>query len=463
MTKDNPVPVLVDPELELNVVGTVYDELTDRPKEQILDMLCRTPPDFLGQPILREGWACLQSLVHERKRVSNLSFETSMERRGHPLKDVGEARFLRKVTVLSDFDHISLDESMSHLIELYARREVVRLARIAAESARDFTNETFMDSVKELMARSDELQAGIMGVHHTPTLANRIAQIFADRDGKFADPRVDRIAKTGISELDELFRLGVGLHLVGARMHTGKSLLGAQIALEAIRLEETVLYVNLDMPDAQYTKRMASAMSGIPGWKLDSGAYDHESLRRLSNTIGSGLFLESLPASTPWSRIEGMIRSHVRRFGTRVIVLDYFTQIKKPSSGRQSSDASSWAELSQAIKGVAMELGLCIVLLAQLNREGDGVEAEARHLRETGALEQDATTILLLWKTTQGDRKIKLAKDQNGPNAGRVLDLELDRDTLRLRAIQHMTDAPSPKEEPAGFKGRYQKPRGATT
>ena len=91
------------------------------------------------------------------------------------------------------------------------------------------------------------------------------------------------------------------------------------------------------------------------------------------------------------------IRGAVLRHGVKMVAIDYFGLIGRPDPGKGSSPYYEAAKLSGQIRALAQTLGVCIVLLCQVNRDGAEGEPGMEDLRETGQLEQDAQTILALY------------------------------------------------------------------
>jgi replicative DNA helicase len=109
------------------------------------------------------------------------------------------------------------------------------------------------------------------------------------------------------------------------------------------------------------------------------------------------------------------------REGIRLVVIDYLQLIV---SGEKSGNRQEQvADVSRRLKGMAKELSIPVVALAQLNRksevDGEGVRRKPRlsDLRESGSIEADADVVLLLHQGDQSERVVEciLAKNRNGP------------------------------------------------
>jgi replicative DNA helicase len=86
-------------------------------------------------------------------------------------------------------------------------------------------------------------------------------------------------------------------------------------------------------------------------------------------------------------------------------------------------------QVSRGMKALAKELNIMVLSLSQLNRQGEGIEPELPHLKESGAIEEDADTVILL-HTERGEQDkarlvlAKIAKNRQGPIARLALRFE---------------------------------------
>jgi replicative DNA helicase len=114
----------------------------------------------------------------------------------------------------------------------------------------------------------------------------------------------------------------------------------------------------------------------------------------------------------------------------KLFVIDYL-QLLHSTSRKADNRQQEIADISGGIKALAKELAVPIIVLSQLNRElekrGDNATPRLSDLRESGAIEQDADLVGLLYKTKDEDEnsgqtdqdaipvKLYIAKQRNGP------------------------------------------------
>ncbi len=146
---------------------------------------------------------------------------------------------------------------------------------------------------------------------------------------------------------------------------------------------------------------------------------------RLSKTP---LWIDDDSGLTP-SMMHAKLRRYQRENGLRIAFIDYL-QLMYPDVRRQNRE-EEMREISRSIKGVARDLKIPVVALAQLNRQVEargGKKPAMSDLRESGSLEQDADLILLLhrpdsYETTDrpGEVDVIVAKNRNGPTGTATL------------------------------------------
>lgn len=257
-----------------------------------------------------------------------------------------------------------------------------------------------------------------------PTMGEAVADVLTRLEQRAAGRRTD-VVPTGVQALDKL--LGGGLTpgrvmVVAGRPGTGKSTLAREIALAAAR-RGPVLLASLEMPSAEITDALLVRCASVPSdrfvdaLRLTDDDYSRiaegaDELSRLPITVidDGSLSVERL-SSHAWGVA-----------GLKLIVVDYL-QLMTPPSGLPKGVTTNdrVAALSRAVKRLALEMGVPIVLLSQLSRDVErrGGEPALQDLRDSGAIEQDADICALLWTAREGEDNrligVRLAKNRGGP------------------------------------------------
>ncbi len=218
------------------------------------------------------------------------------------------------------------------------------------------------------------------------------------------------------------------LIIVAGRPSMGKTTLAINMAESAVVGEsKSALIFSMEMSAEQLTMRMLSSIGRIDQTHLRTGRLADDDWNRLDSAMrqlqSTRLFIDETPALTP-TELQARARRLKREKGLDLIVVDYLQLMQVP--GTKENRATEISEISRSLKALAKELKVPVIALSQLNR---GVEQRQdkkpvmSDLRESGALEQDADVILLIYREEvydantpkKGIADIIIAKQRNGP------------------------------------------------
>ena len=241
---------------------------------------------------------------------------------------------------------------------------------------------------------------------------------------------------TGFQDLDNLTG---GLHdsefvVLAARPSMGKTALATNIA-EYVAIEANVptLFVSLEMARLELAQRMLCSQGRIDANKFRSGFLSKEDRSKLieaSAKLGKApMFVDDTPARTV-TEIAACARRLKRKQNLGLIVIDYL-QLIQPDDPRDPRQEQV-AKMARRLKALARELRIPVLCLAQLNRQTEQGKESHRprlsHLRESGAIEQDADVVMFIHreeyyhtreeaqeKGIAGQADVIVAKQRNGP------------------------------------------------
>lgn len=208
------------------------------------------------------------------------------------------------------------------------------------------------------------------------------------------------------------------LVIVAARPSVGKTALVVQAALHSAQQGHPTLFLSLEMSGNQLTDRMIASLARVDMQKirqpktLDEGEWTR--IGRAGETIsGMPLLIDDTSAITV-DAIAARVRQADAMHRLGLVVIDYLTQIKPP---RANTTNDGVQEITRTLKDLAKRVRVPVILLSQLNRDGDR-EPTLVSLRDSGAIEQDADVVILLHRADADDRgliKCNVAKQRNGP------------------------------------------------
>jgi replicative DNA helicase len=236
---------------------------------------------------------------------------------------------------------------------------------------------------------------------------------------------------TGFDEFDRKtggLRPG-DLVIVAGRPSMGKTTFAVNMAeFAALQggVKASVAIFSMEMPSEQLMTRMLSSIGRVSLGHIRSGQISDDDWPRITGAAGqlseARIFIDETPALTP-TELRARARRVHREHGLGLVVVDYLQLMQVP--GNSENRATEIAEISRGLKALAKELRVPVIALSQLNR---GVEQRVdkkpvmSDLRESGAIEQDADMILLIYReevydkntTKKGIAEIDLAKHRNG-------------------------------------------------
>lgn len=224
------------------------------------------------------------------------------------------------------------------------------------------------------------------------------------------------------------------VHVIAARPGVGKTSFAMQVALNAARNGADVLIISLEMSYTELIERLIANTAEISLTQIRNGNIGNEGMGRIHTAAHAVREIPITIEDRATLDILG-VASAARRWARRnnnnqpkLIIIDYLQLIKPERvKGRDRTRQEEVSEMSRRVKGLARELDVAILLLAQLNRQS----AEANRppklhdLRESGAIEQDADLVSFLWKavttapgeTPPATEQVELIceKNRNGP------------------------------------------------
>ena len=384
---------------------------------------CGLSADDFYIDAFREVFSRIQRLWEENKPIDFVTVNSACE--GCEL--VGGIEGLKRI--VSANGELLLKNNFKSYADIVrdksARRRLIAISRGIIEIAYsvDKTLDQMRDEYERLITNESE------STELTPVsevLMNVFSELIAAKDkGRIPGQR------TGWSDLD-VFIGGLEkgtLTVVGARPAMGKSVFGANIAeYVAVDEKKAAVYFNLEMRENEVMQRMLSSRSAVRYSDLRFGMLDEHKYSLIGEAmdkLGSApLYISDKPSVT-LGEIKSISRGIKRRHGEiGIIVIDYL-QLMGYKSGYNANRNDIIGELSRGLKTLAKELDCPIVALSQLSR---AVEARAdkrpmmSDLRESGSVEQDADTIIMLYRdeyynkesADKGKAEVIVAKARQG-------------------------------------------------
>jgi replicative DNA helicase len=310
-------------------------------------------------------------------------------------------------------------------VEYYARivKEKATLRNLIYAANKILTNAYEADQESDLIL--DEAESSIFAVADDRLKAGFVPmrelvnESFPKIEQLFEHKRLVTGVPTGFVDLDEMTRgLQPGdLVIIAARPSMGKTSLVLNMAQHvAVQGDQTVGFFSLEMSKESLFIRLLTSEAQIDSHRLMSGHIADRDYSRISHALerlsSMRLFIDDT-ANIGVLEMRAKSRRLQAEHGLSVIVVDYIQLMN--ARGRYENRTLELASISRSLKGLAKELNVPIVVLSQLSR---APESRSDHrpqlsdLRESGALEQDADVVILIYRDDAYNR------DPNNPDAG---------------------------------------------
>lgn len=321
----------------------------------------------------------------------------------------------------------------------------------------DFEGEVdpLMDQVEADILRVRHLRATHQQVPMREAVAKALEQIdvYHERQGVVMGlsagyPDLDRLTG-GLNPAD--------LFVLAGRPSTGKTSLAMNIA-EHVSVDQRlpVGVFSLEMTQAQLVMRMLCSRARVNFRNVRDGFMGASDFPRLttaaSQLSGAPIWIDD---SNGLSVLElrAKARRMVSQYGIKLLVVDYL-QLLHSTSRKAESRQQEVADISAGLKGLAKELQIPVLVLSQLSRELDREKnrrPRLSDLRESGAIEQDADLVGILYKKptpsdAEPDRNsvptnLWIGKQRNGP-ADEDVELVFVKNLTRFESLAHVSEPP---------------------
>jgi replicative DNA helicase len=268
---------------------------------------------------------------------------------------------------------------------------------------------------------------------------------------------------TGFLDFDKMTS---GLHggemiVIAARPSMGKTSLVMNI-VEHVVLEEKqpVGVFSLEMTAESLVLRMLCSRARVNMRNIRDGFLAERDFPKLTGAAGklanAPLYIDDT-AGLSILQLRAKARRMYQQYGVKLIVIDYL-QLLNASSSRVENRQQEVAQISNGVKALAKELNVPVIVLSQLNRELEKDKSRKPRLsdlRESGAIEQDADLIALLYKPEEGKEddegapqeqeaipvNLLIAKQRNGPTGD--VNLTFFKGYTRFESAAKVADVPA--------------------
>ncbi|MBC2709534.1 MAG: replicative DNA helicase [Desulfosarcina sp.] len=370
----------------------------------------------------RLTFMAIAELHSKRQPVALLSVAEHLRGNGN-LKRVGGAVFLATLT-----ETIPVAVNIPHYCGLIRqaatrRRMIIKCNELAALAYDEPDFETLLTNAQRAFSDVDSDHG-----RNVFTSYGELAEIMPEKWELLGQDTGITGVPSGLADVDKLtggFQPS-DLIILAARPGMGKSALALNIAEAAASHGFQVAIFSLEMSKSQLYCRQTAKTARIDGQKFRLGGIKPHEWQKI---LDSQSRLHGLPVhidDTPRLHYMEIVRRSgqaIREYGVKLVVIDYLQLIR--GDGGQRKDLEI-ADITGALKGLAKDLNVPVVLLSQLNRAVEGRDNKRpglSDLRESGAIEQDSDIVSFLYRDQYyypnteepGIAELSISKHRNGP------------------------------------------------
>src|SRR5205809_5295763 len=415
-------------EAEQGVLGSMLLS----PRQAIAECVEKINEEYFYIPAHQTTYTVLVELWNAGQAIDLITF-TQVLRDRNLLEGVGGAAF-----VTSLFTFVPTAANVQYYLEIVRDKYILReIISAATESVRRAYEE--QDEVNNLL---DEVEQRIFAVGEDRfkgemlSMKEQVMSTLESIEKLFENKGAITGVSTGFRDLDKLTS---GLHssemiVIAARPSMGKTALAMNIAEHAaIEVKLPVAIFSLEMSAQQLVQRMLCSRARVNLAKTRDGFLGEADFPKLTHAASklaeAKIFIDDSAGLTILE-----LRAKARRLkaqqNVQLIIVDYLQLLRSTSRRAQDNRQLEISEISAGLKGLAKELKIPIVVVAQLNRQPEqrtGGRPRLSDLRESGSIEQDADLVGLLVRPEiyeedeearaekSGEAELIIAKQRNGP------------------------------------------------
>ena len=418
-----------------------------------IEILRGQPSEIFYFPAHQYIYEAVLSLYRKAKPIDAMLLKEQLLADGH-LDDVGGIAYIADLSSV-----VPTSANMEHYARIVSEKSILR--RLIT-SCTHIVGEAYdsHDDVQGLLDRAEGDLFRIADQRQTNPVVP-ISELVDESVARFekeifSDSPITGLA-TGFDDLDKLTHgfQPSDMIVLAARPSVGKTALALNISLNAaVKHGKKVVIFSLEMSKAQLMHRLICMQGKINLKRLQEGYLAKDEFPKVQKAadalLGVPIFIDDSP-NISIIDIRAKARRQVTKYGCDLIVIDYLQLMS--GAVRAENRQVEIAEISRSIKGLARELKVPVLALSQLSREAERDESgrpKLSHLRESGAIEQDADVVLMLYRPPAHESEnapdqiyLDLSKQRNGPTGRIELVFEKHIQRFRNAASGHVSQGSS--------------------
>ena len=387
------------------------------------------PEDFYDDAN-RTAFTAMRAMHDENQRIDTVLLTERLKKSGDYDK-IGGAAYLAEV-----LQSVPTAANAAYYAQIVRDKATLRsLIHSSTEILRDAYDDVLQP--QEMVGQAEQKIFAILDSRATgqiATIHDILQETMSRLDRRLTHGHSASGIETGFSDFDSLTGglTNSELTILAGRPSMGKTALALNIAeYVTLKLGVATLFVSLEMSSMELADRMVCTLAQVNGQRLRNGTISNTErgklVEKMAELSQAPLFVDDTPSRTI-TEIAAAARRLKRRSDLGLIVVDYLQLIEpdNPKDPRQEQVA----RIARRLKGLSRELKLPVLCLAQLNRQAETSRdnrPRLSHLRESGAIEQDADVVVFVHREeyyatndeerekVAGQAELVVAKQRNGP------------------------------------------------
>lgn len=413
-----------------------HDEITEKTligclllsSNAIFEVVQILNPDIFYTLKYATIYKAIESLHKTSVKIDLLTVMHELERTGS-LDEIGGSYELADLTT-SISSSANVTEYALYLHELWLSRQLLQTGMEITAKATDRTidiSDAIAESIKNIESVMEKTSFGSKWTDMSEASRDAISEYEKRKKAALSGSSLG--IKTGLSTLDFIsggWQPGQ-LIILAARPAMGKTAMLLYFAKSAALQGRKVAIFSLEMGTVSLAQRVILSECNVSTEKLKAGKLTPQEENEYCEAAGKISKLNIKIDETPTiniQQIKARCRNIKQKNGLDLVLIDYLQLLDMRSENRSYGREAEVSQTSRAIKVMAKELGVPVILLSQINRNCESRESKIpvlADLRESGAIEQDADTVIFVHREEYYDSKaekglglLSVAKQRDG-------------------------------------------------
>lgn len=341
----------------------------------------------------------IQAIVSEKNTVDLLILVQHLKKHSY-LDYCGGVGYISSITSFA-IPSDNFEIYVLKLLEERLRSKIVNTSTLIQSIAISENNDVF-DVLNKVNEFVENLNSSISVKND-----RKLKEIFKDATKEIEQRKTTGLMgiSSGIKEVDERIKgwSRKELHILAGRPGMGKTTFSLSMFNKMVNNGLKGAFFSLEMSDTSLAQKLIAIHGNVPSWKISNGYLNDKDWLSVNNTVESYLSVATAHIFDNYYTLESIVRKvkelHLTN-GLDFVMIDYLQLISL--SAKKGNREQEISTISRTLKNLATDLNIPIIALSQLSRAVEQRGGDKRpllsDLRESGSLEQDASTVSFCYR-----------------------------------------------------------------